>query len=102
MDFPQNENHWASWFLQNPRAPCSLNVKACMVKDVEPGDVLFGTDDNLRSHSLVPGFGGQTVATGQAVFTLARVGEGTVTFFGDMNAEDMTTDILCLVAKGAQ
>jgi hypothetical protein len=73
-----------------------------MVKDVEPGDILFGTNDSSRSYSLVPGFGGQTVAADQAVFTLARVGEGTVTFFGDVNAEDTTMDILSLVAKGAQ
>jgi hypothetical protein len=53
-----------------------------MVKDVEPGDVLFGTNDSSSSYSPVPGFGGQTIAAGQAVFTLARVREGTVSFFG--------------------
>jgi hypothetical protein len=96
------EQHWARWFVSHPQAPKAINVKACMVRNVEPQDLLYATDEDSRSHSLVPGFGGRQVETGSSAFTLAKCGKGTVSFFGDVNAEEETMRVLQIVVKGEQ
>jgi hypothetical protein len=51
------------------------------------------------SMSLVPGFGASTDPD-MAVMARAAHGQGTIIFFGDVNAEEETFKILaCLVAK---
>jgi hypothetical protein len=97
-----NANHWAAgeWFQQE--APSSsMDVKACLVNGVAPHDNLFGTLDGAITPSLAPGMGGKSVAAGQSAFTLAKYGEGTVSYFGDVNAEAVTIETVAMVAKGS-
>lgn len=113
-----NSNHWAAageWFHQEaPHAATggadapstssissSMDVKACLVNGVAPHDNLFGTIDGAVTHSLGPGMGGKPVAAGQSAFTLAKYGEGTVSYFGDVNAEAVTIETVAIVAKGS-
>lgn len=77
-----------------------MNVKCCMIKDVAPEDILFGSTKDSVSYSPVPSFGGHSIAAGQAAFAVARYGEGTVSFFGDINAEECTMTTVGIIAKG--
>jgi hypothetical protein len=86
------------WFKKQAKCP-SMNVKACLVTNVEPEDNLYGTGEGAVTHSLVPGFGGNAVPAGQSAFTLAKFGEGTVSFFGDVNIEDETVKTVGIVAN---
>ena len=92
--------HWSkSWYPQAKGAVTSrYNVKACMLQDVQAQDALFASVDGATTYSLVPGFGGRTVQEGSTAVAWAKVGEGTVSFFGDVNYEEPTLDIMSVIA----
>lgn len=70
------ESHWASWFVQHPRAARTVNVKACLVTGVQATDMLYGTDEESTTYSLVPQMAGRSIGANQSAFTLARYGLG--------------------------
>jgi len=94
--------HWWNEYANAKGAVTSTyNVKACMITDVEPADVLFGTADNAASYSLVPSMQGRSIGSGQVAIAVSQYGEGTVSFFGDVNFEDETLQIMAIVARGS-
>jgi hypothetical protein len=95
------QKHWCEWYKEAKGAVTSgYNVKACMLKDVELEDILFGTEEGAASYSLVPGFGGQSIGAGQVAIAFSRFEAGTVSFFGDVNYEDETLKIMAILARG--
>jgi hypothetical protein len=106
-------HHWA--FQEQPQQaqqlqallPMTMDVKACLVKGVSPDDNLFGTIDTVdvdgnailyKTPSLAPGMGGKPVGVGQSCFALAKYGTGTVSYFGDVNAEVVTIATVAAIA----
>jgi hypothetical protein len=89
-----NPNHW---FRQHAPYP-TMNVKACLVTCDNRDDILFGPDDGAVTYSIVPGFGGRPVSTGQAAIALSKFGRGTVSFFGDVNCEETTIKTVGCIA----
>jgi hypothetical protein len=92
-----NTSHW---FQEAAATHPTMDVKACLVTNVEPQDNLYGSPDGAVTHSLGPGFGGNAVRAGQSAFTLAKYGDGTVSYFGDVNAERVTVETVGIIAKG--
>jgi hypothetical protein len=78
-----------------------MNVKACLVTNVKPEDRLYSAEDGAVTYSIVPGFGGNPVSSGQVAIALARCGAGTVSFYGDVNIEKETIRVLGMIAKYA-
>ena len=62
--------------------------------------VLFGAQEGARSYSLVPGFGGVEIDESNTAVAFARYGEGTVSYFGDVNHEQETLEIMSVIAMG--
>jgi hypothetical protein len=92
---------WCTWYKDSPGAVLSrYNVKACMLQNVDTEDVLFGAVEGAKSYSLVPGFGGQDVGENQTAVAFSRFGNGTVSFFGDVNHEEATLKIMSVIARG--
>lgn len=71
-----------------------------MLKNVDPKDNLFGTSSESRSYSLVPMMAGQDIDEGLCAIAVGKCGEGSVSFFGDVNAEDDTCNIMSIIARG--
>eukprot|EP00521_Asterionellopsis_glacialis_P016077 CAMPEP_0195293046 /NCGR_PEP_ID=MMETSP0707-20130614/11538_1 /TAXON_ID=33640 /ORGANISM="Asterionellopsis glacialis, Strain CCMP134" /LENGTH=241 /DNA_ID=CAMNT_0040353671 /DNA_START=193 /DNA_END=918 /DNA_ORIENTATION=+ len=95
--------NWCEWYKNSQGAMLSTyNVKACMLKNVDPTEVLFGSVENARSYSLVEGFGGQEIGEGSTAVAFAQFESGTVSFFGDVNHEDKTIQIMAVIACGQQ
>jgi hypothetical protein len=94
-----NTNHWFSEEAHSlvPR----MNVKACMVTNVELEDRLYGAEDDAVTHSLVPGFRGIPVSSDQVAVALAKYGAGTVSFYGDVNIEEETIKTVGMIARYA-
>jgi hypothetical protein len=93
--------HWCKWYHQAAGAITGdINVKASLLKDVPSDEILFGTGEGARSYSLVPHMAGQSIDTDRAVVALGKCGQGTVSFFGDVNHEDETVRIIAIVARG--
>ena len=84
-------------FQEAAAAHPTMDVKACLVNHVDPQDNLYGPPDGAVTHSLGPGFGGNAVAAGQSAFTLAKYGDGTVSYFGDVNAEKVTIETVGII-----
>mmetsp|Transcript_28486 Transcript_28486/g.61051 ORF Transcript_28486/g.61051 Transcript_28486/m.61051 type:complete len:299 (+) Transcript_28486:62-958(+) len=94
-------NGQSDWYkLAKGAITSRYNVKACMIKNVEPVDILFGAEEGASSYSLVPGFGGQSIGKEEVAIALGAFGQGTVSFFGDVNYEDSTLKIMAIVARG--
>lgn len=91
-----NTSHW----LKEAAAYPTMDVKACLLTDIEPQDNLYGPPNGAVTHSLAPGFGGNPVSADQSAFTLAKYGDGTVSYFGDVNAERVTIETVGIIAKG--
>lgn len=97
----RDDVHWCEWYPEaEGSVTAGINVKAVMLKGVAAEDVLFGTSDSSVSHSLVPFMAGQEVEEGLAAVALGKVGEGSVSFFGDLNAENDTCAIMAVIARG--
>jgi hypothetical protein len=94
-DHMLNTDHW---FKEH--ATCSnMNVKATMVTSTKAEDILYGTREGAVTYSLVPMMAGKPVDAGQATFTLAKSGHGTVSFFGDVNQETPTIETIGVIVK---
>lgn len=95
--------HWRRQWYQGAHGAVHsrYNVKACMIQDVDGDEILFGTTEDAVSYSLVPGFGGVKIGAGKVAIAHGRYGEGTVSFFGDVNFEDETLQIMAVIARGA-
>jgi len=93
--------HWCKWYEgASGSVTGTYNVKAVMAEDVPAEETLFGTTDDSRSHSLVPFMAGRDIGPGQAAVAYGRFGEGTVSFFGDVNFEEPTLRIMSIIARG--
>ena len=96
-----NDPHWCQWYRNGKGAVLDrISVKACMLDNVEPEDCLFGTTADSVSQSLVPFMAGDSIGEGLCAVAFARYGDGTVSFFGDVNAEADTVKIMAVVARG--
>ena len=97
-----NDLHWCKWYhkARGALTTSRYNVKAVMLKDVDPEDNLFGTSSESRSYSLVPMMAGQDIDEGLCAIAVGKCGEGSVSFFGDVNAEDDTCNIMSIIARG--
>jgi hypothetical protein len=95
-----NATHWFTKLKNHSLCP-AMNVKACLVTNVTPQDRLYSAEDGAVTSSLVPGFGGNPVSTGQVAIALGRCGAGTVSFYGDVNIEKETITTIGMIAKYA-
>lgn len=94
-----NKCHWWMEYENSSGAvTAGYNVKACMITNVAAADTLFGTTDDSTSYSLVPSMQGKKIGTGQVGIALGRYGEGSVSFFGDVNHETETLQIMAIIA----
>jgi hypothetical protein len=74
--------HWCKWYHKASRAVTqNINVKACALNNVPADEILFRDE-------------------GMAAVVLDKYGEGTVSFFGDVNHEDETVQTIAIVARG--
>lgn len=95
--------HWCDWYSNCASAVrTKYNVKACCLANVDPSDALYSTTDDSNTYSPVPGFGGRPVGTGQTAIAWSRFGEGTVSFFGDVNHEEPTLRTMAVIAARGQ
>ena len=60
---------------------------------------MFGTAGDAVVHSLVPHMAGRGIAPGLCAVAFWRVGKGCVGFFGDVNAEPATLQIVTTLAR---
>lgn len=74
------------------------NAKAVLLKNVDVEDVLFGTTEDSSTYSLVPQMRGHDVEEGQCAVAHGKYGDGSVSFFGDVNAEQETCRIMSIIA----
>ena len=79
--------------------PSTYNVKCCMLSDVAEEEKLYKPVKGAVAYSLVhaPGFAGTPIEGGMCPVAVSRFVNGTLIFFGDVNAESETIKILiCL------
>jgi hypothetical protein len=93
--------HWCKWYHKAPGAITrDINVKATMLSNVPDDEILFGTDVGARTYSLVPDMAGHSIGEGMTAVAFGKCGQGTVSFFGDVNHEDETVRTIAIVARG--
>ena len=94
--------HWCKWYHKSKSAVTTkrYNAKAVLLSGVAPEDNLFSTSDESRSYSLVPMMGGREIEASQSAVSLGKYGKGSVSYFGDVNAEEETCDIIATIARG--
>ena len=94
--------HWCKWYHKAKGAITTqrYNAKTVMLSGVAPEDNLFSTSDESRSYSLVPMMSGRDIEGGQSAVALGKYGEGSISYFGDVNAEEETCDIMAIIARG--
>ncbi|KAK1733119.1 hypothetical protein QTG54_016257 [Skeletonema marinoi] len=97
-----NDIHWCKWYHKAKGAVTTTryNAKTVMLSGVAPEDNLFSTSDDSRSYSLVPMMSGRDIEGGQSAVAVGKYGEGSVSYFGDVNAEDETCDVMAIIARG--
>jgi hypothetical protein len=80
--------------------PSCLNAKACMLSHVPRQHQLYAPPRDATAHSLVnaPGFQGTPIQRGMCAIAAAPFGDGRVVFFGDVNAESDTCDVVVHLA----
>ncbi len=49
---------------------------------------------------MVPHMAGQSIDEGEVAVALGKCGQGTVSFFGDVNHEDETVRTIAIVGRG--
>ena len=79
----------------------AFSAKACSLRKVPPHERCFGVNEKSRTQSLVPFMTGQVVskpaepdADYDVCVATHRFGEGTVAFFGDVNCEGRTAELV--------
>jgi len=65
-----------------------------MLSDVAEEEKLYKPVKGAVAYSLVPGFAGASIEEGMCPVAVSRFGSGTLIFFGDVNAESETINIL--------
>lgn len=99
-----SDPHWAKWYHQAKGTLTNTNgkynAKAVLLKNVDVEDVLFGTTEDSSTYSLVPQMRGQDVEEGQCAVAHGKYGDGSVSFFGDVNAEQETCRVMSIIARG--
>ena len=77
--------HWCKWYHKAEGAITTgrYNVTAASISGVAPEDNLFRDTD-----------------TDESAVALAKYGKGSISYFGDANAEDATCDIMAIIARG--
>jgi len=102
----ENGIHWCSkWYCTAPGAIVtdnSYNVKAVLIDGVDPGDALFVTGTESKSKSLVPSMAGHHIEQSMCAVAIGKYGKGSISYFGDVNAEDDTCSIISIVARGEE
>lgn len=71
-----------------------------MLGNVDPSEALFASTDESVTYSPVPIMAGESVGQGKAAVVFAKHGAGTISFFGDVNFEDSTLEIMAVIARG--
>lgn len=75
----------SAWLL-----PKSIDIKSTTLCGVAPQDRLFSPLPGARVISAIPGFGGHVINHERTAIAYTMVGEGSVCFVGDVNAEVKT------------
>ena len=76
------------------------SAKAVTMKSVPLNERCFGPTDSSRTQSLVPFMGGQDVSAKQddedceAIVAMHEYGKGVIAYFGDVNAEHQTIELV--------
>lgn len=68
---------------------------------VAPDDVLFGASSESQSQSLVPAVTGLDIEEEICTIALGKFGDESISFFGDVNAEEDTCATLAIIACGS-
>lgn len=78
------------------RLPQSYSQKALAVKNVVPGDVWYGSseDSTIQSAVFAPT---SAHRPGQAAVALAKIGDGQLGYFGDVNTEKETNKVILVM-----
>jgi hypothetical protein len=93
--------HWCDWYKSAPGAVLDrYNVKAMMLGNVDPSEALFASTDETITDDLDPFMAGRPVEQGKAAVAFAKHGAGTISFFGDLEHEDSTQEIMAVIARG--
>eukprot|EP01025_Chloroclados_australasicus_P030474 TRINITY_DN3057_c1_g3_i1.p1 TRINITY_DN3057_c1_g3~~TRINITY_DN3057_c1_g3_i1.p1 ORF type:complete len:260 (-),score=11.60 TRINITY_DN3057_c1_g3_i1:321-1100(-) len=81
--------------------PSTYCVKACMLSNVSPVERVFETNNSSTTMSLVPFMSDVTMQPGMCPLAMGKFQEGFIGFFGDVNAEKSTVDIISEICKVA-
>lgn len=78
--------HWCKWYhkAKGYAAAGTYSAKAVYLSGVSPEDNLYSDCDD----------------EGQSAVAVGKYGAGSVSFFGDVNAEQKTCDIMAIIARG--
>jgi hypothetical protein len=94
--------HWCKWYHKASGAITkNISAKAFMLQDVPDDEILFGTDPNVcaRAGSMAE-LHRKSIDQEMAAVAFGKCGEGTVSFFGDVNHEDETVRTIAIIARG--
>jgi hypothetical protein len=93
--------HWCDWYKSAPGAVLDrYNVKAVMLGNVDPSEALFASTNELIIDDLDADMADQSVEEAKAAVVFAKYDAGTISFFGDVNFEDSTLEIMAVIARG--
>jgi hypothetical protein len=94
--------HWCKWYHKASGAITkNISVKAVMLERVPADEILFGTDPDVGSRpGSMAAYLRESADGDMAAVALGKCGEGTVSFFGDVNHEDETVRTIAIVARG--
>ena len=99
-----NDVHWCNWYSAAETAvTTSINVNAVMLSGVATEDILFGEEldvEDLDIEDRVPVKERLAVQEGLVAVAFGKFGQGAVSFFGDVNAEETTSAIMATIARG--
>ena len=113
----ENREHVRSTFGDR-LASGTFSAKACSLRKVPPHERCFGVTDQSRTQSLVPFMAGQDVSKGDEPDSVTadsaamasdydvcvathQFGTGAVAFFGDVNCEGRTSELVAAFVAGA-
>jgi hypothetical protein len=94
--------HWCKWYHKASGAITkNISVKAVMLERVPADEILFGPDPDVGSRpGSMSAYLRESADGEMAAVALGKFGEGTVSFFGDVNHEDETVRTIAIVARG--
>jgi hypothetical protein len=83
-DLECNRSHWCKWYYKAKGSIAFAQAKSVMLRGVAPMDNLFNCC-NFED---------------QCAVAVSKYGEGSVSFFGDVNKEKEICDIMAIIARG--